>query len=220
MSNQTLYGALIIFFVAAGQNIAWGDSHETADAFIEGEVALTPEPDWGGVSRYVKEGLDLNKYNRILIEPVEIWIPPDSRYKGIRPDDLKTLTDTFRQILVDELEPKYPVVSKAGPGTMLLRLAIAGVKLQKGKREVLAHTAIGYVVTFNLNALGKRVSLQNAGIEAELLDANSGERLGVLIDKEVGAKSEPLSWEVVEKALRFYAKRFRRSLDRTRGVAK
>ena len=120
------------------------------------------------------------------------------------------------QTLVDELEPTYPVVSKAGPGTMVVRLAITDVKMKKKKRGLLGYTPIGIVVTAAQDAAGARVSLVDAGIEGELLDALTGERLAVLVDKGLKAskdKDEKLSWDDIDQRLRFYAKRFRARLD-------
>lgn len=220
MKNMSLRSILLLSLTSAlVLNPAWGDSHMATNAFIEGEVALTPDPDRKGAYRYLKEGLDLSQYKRIIIMPVEIWIHPDSKYKGIQPDDLKALADTFRQLLVDELEPAFPVVDKAGSGTLVLRLAITGVKLKKKKRGLLGYTPVGLIVTTAMNAAGKRTSLAEAGIEAELIDASSDERLGVLVDKGIGAKSEKLSWEDIEMSLRFYAKRFRGRLDQAHGGA-
>jgi hypothetical protein len=159
--------------------------------------------------------VDLGQYERLVIGAVEIWIHPESKYKGIDPTDLKVLSDAFRQILIDELEPGYPVVDKAGPKTLYVRLAITGVKLKKKKRGLFGYTPIGFLVSSALDSASKRTSLTEGGIEAELLDASTNERLGVLVDTGVvGA----ITWQDVEMGLRFYAKRFKARLDSAHGV--
>jgi len=207
---------LLGLFTSAVMSPAWAKDAPSTTDFIEGDVALQKDADKAGAYRYESPGLDLSNYDRVIIEPVEIWIHPKSKYKGASPDDLKLISDSFVNSLISELEPAYPVVSKAGPRTMVVRLAITDVKLKKKKRGLLGYTPIGMIVTAAKDMAGSRVSLQSAGIEAELLDAQSGERLAVLVDKGLKApkdKKEKLSWDDIDQRLRFYAKRFRARLD-------
>ena len=122
------------------------------------------------------------------------------------------IADAFRQILVDELEPAYPVVDKAGPQTLLVRLAITGVKLKKKKRGLMGYIPIGAVAGAVTGAY-RKVTLEDVSIEAEVLDASNEERLGVLVDSGIVASTEKATWEDVEMGLRFYAKRFRSRLN-------
>lgn len=201
-----------------GVQSAWSDSKVSPSAFIDAKVELSPIPDKPGAYRYLKPKLDLKKYNKILIEPVEIWLHPDSKYKGIQPDTIKAMADGFTQTLVDELEPEYTVVGTAGADTLVVRLAIMGLKTKKKKRSLLGYLPVVLVVgALNTDAL-KRVSLVDAGIEAEVLDSITGETVAVLVDTGIiipeseGKKGE-LSWEDIEISLRFYAKRFKAQLD-------
>ncbi|NOQ94120.1 MAG: DUF3313 family protein [Methylophaga sp.] len=199
----------------------WSADSMPESAFIEGKVDLTPVPDKSGAYRYIKPELDLKKYSNILIEPVEIWLHPDSKYKGIQPDTLKAMADSFAQILVDELEPDYTVVNTVGDDTLVVRLAIMGLKTKKKKRGLLGYLPVALVAgAINTNAL-KRVSLVDAGIEAEVLDSTTGERLAVLVDTgirvpESKSKKGKLAWKDIEMSLRFYAKRFKAQLDESR----
>jgi len=213
MKTQLIKIVLLGLLTSVVMSPAWSKDVPSTTGFIEGKVTLYQDPDKAGAYRYEKPGLELKNYNRVAFEPMEIWIHPKSKYKGISPDDLKTIADNFVHTMVDELEPTYPVVSKAGPGTIVVRLAITNVKMKKKKRGLLGYTPIGFVVTA---AAGPRVSLFDARIEAELLDALTGERLAVLVDKGLIAskeKDEKLSWDDIDERLRFYAKRFRARLD-------
>lgn len=202
-------------------SFAWSADKVPDSAFIEGKVDLTPVPDKAGAYRYIKPELDLKKYSNILIEPVEIWLHPDSKYKGIQPDTLKAMADSFAQILVNELEPEYAVVNSVGADTLVVRLAIMGLKTKKKKRSLIGYLPVSLVAgALNTNAL-KRVSLVDAGIEAEVLDSATGERLAVLVDTGIRlpvskSKKGKLSWKDIEMSLRFYAKRFKAQLDESR----
>lgn len=181
--------------------------------FLDHYPALKQDPDGGGGLIYRKAGTDLGDYDKILIEPIEVWMADDSKYKGFSPDELKAITDEFYRTLVLNLEPDYPVVSKPGPGVLVIRLAITDVYAKKKKRGLMGYIPIGAVIGA---ASGKyRAKLNDATIEAELLDAQSHEQLGVLIDKLSVSKGggDKTSWAEVTEALNFYAKRFRSRMD-------
>ena len=129
--------------------------------------------------------------------------------------------DTFRETIVSALEPTYPVVSKPGPHVLWLRIAITNVYVKKKKKSLLSFTPIGLAVTGVQALAGKNISLVDATIEVEMLDSQSNERLGVLIDKQSASaekkKKKKTSWEEVEKTLKFYAERFRSRMDAEHG---
>ena len=208
--SLSIASLLIVF---PGLILAAAPSHT---AFIEGKIAFEADPDRKGAYRYIKKGVDLGDYDRVAIAPIEVWVHPDSPYQGIQASSFKVITDEMRQVLSDTLEPDYPVVNKAGPKTLGLRLAITGVKLKKKKRGFLSFTPIGLVATAAQDEVASRTTLSDAVIEAELLDAKTGERLGVLVDQSLATefKGETQSWDEIKSMLTFYAQRFKARLDK------
>lgn len=183
--------------------------------FLDDYSGLKADPDRSGAMIYRKSGVSLGAYDKIAIAPIEIWYHPNTKYKGVSPDEMKVLADTFASIITNELEPEYPVVNSTGKGVLVVRLAITDLMMKKKKRGLLGYTPIGAGVTLLKDAAGARIKLSDAMIEAELIDGESGEKLGMLVDdisKSVNKNEKP-SWESVEKALTFYAKRFRSRLD-------
>ena len=213
-----LFISLSFLLASAGLAI----SGEKYSGFIENYPAFEADKDQKGAKIYRKPGTKLNAYTKILIDPIEIWYADDSKYKGISPEDMKALVDVFRAALVEALEPDYPVVSKPGAGVLGLRLAITNVHAKKKRRGLLGYTPIGIVVTAGKRAvMGRSISLVNATIEVEMLDAGSNERLAVLIDSGPHSpkdkKKKLTSWEEIEAVLKFYAKRFRTRMDAEHG---
>jgi uncharacterized protein DUF3313 len=207
------------FLLASAGLAASGEKHS---GFIENYPAFEADKDQKGAEIYRKPGTKLNEYTKIMIDPIEIWYADDSKYKGITPEAMKALSDAFRAAIVEALEPDYPVVSKPGAGVLGLRLAITNIYVKKKRRGLLGYTPVGIVAVAAKKAvMGQSISLVNATIEVEMLDAGSNERLGVLIDSGPHApddKKEKLtSWEEVEAVLQFYAKRFRTRMDAEHG---
>jgi hypothetical protein len=202
---------------------SWAASGAKYSGFLEDYPTLEADKDRKGALIYRKPGVALKNYTKIMIDPMEIWYAPDSKYKGIKPDELKALADAFRESLVSALEPTYPVVSKPGPDVLRLRIAITNVYVKKKKKSILSFTPVGLVVTGAKALAGKNISLVDATIEAEMLDSQSNGRLGVLIDRQSDSaekkkkKKMKTSWENVEKTLQFYAERFRSRMDAEHG---
>ena len=151
-------------------------------AFIEGDIKLQPHPELANVYRYIAPGEDLKAFDRLMFEPIEVWLHEDSPYKGVDADELKAFSDRFLEVMIEELEPRYPVVSRPGPGVAVVRIAVSGIKLKKKKRGLLGYTPAGFVVTSAMAAAGKRMSLVDATIEGEVLDGANDERIGVVVD--------------------------------------
>ena len=88
------------------------------------------------------------KYKSVMIDQPEIFISPDSKYKGAKPDDLKTLADELRNAFRTEIEAsgKYAVVEAPGPDVLYMRVAISDLMMQKKKRPVLAYIPVAAVV--------------------------------------------------------------------------
>jgi hypothetical protein len=179
-------------------------------AFIEDMPTLEAQSD--GIMRWQKEGLKASDYTKLLIQPISLFIHPESEYKGFDADEMKAVADRLRHALVDALEPDFPVVSKAGAGVMVVRIAITDLRLKKKKRGLLGYTPIGFVAGAVTSSAGDNVNLVDAGLEWEFLDGSSGERIGVAVDKKA-LESGKGDWNSIEAALKKAAERFRKRVE-------
>jgi hypothetical protein len=217
LKTLTIILMTLTFLVTSG---GLAMSEDKYSGFLEDYPTFEPDKDRKGAKIYHKPGVMLKKYTKILIVPIEIWLSPKSKYKGMKPDDLKKLADAFRTAIVNELEPDFPVVSKPGPDVLALRIAITDVNVKKKKRGLLGYTPIGFVAGGVKNlAVGPSVQLVDEVIEVEMLDSQTTERLGALIDRHSASKEKKkkTSWEEIQKTLTFYAKRFRGRMDAEHG---
>ena len=73
----------------------------------------------------------LRNYHAIMIDQPEIFIADDSKYKGMKPDDMKLMADAFREILRAELGENYRIVEDPGPGMLYLRMAFTDMHIEK-----------------------------------------------------------------------------------------
>lgn len=184
--------------------------------FIENMPSLKDKVDVPGMKTWEKAGLKVSDYTKFSIQPVTLFISPQSKYKGVNADDLKAVADRLRGALVNALEPDYPVVDKPGAGVMVVRIAITDLRLKKKKRGLLGYTPIGFVAGAVTSSAGDNINLLDAGMEWELLDGASGERIAVIVDAnalQAGKGEGKSDWAAIETALKNAADRFRKRVE-------
>jgi hypothetical protein len=215
-TNYMKFIPFIILLTLGFTSHAWAADQPKLSDFIERPPAMEPIPDMQGAWHWNKPGVDFKSYDKALLTDILIFIAPDSEFKGIDADQMKILSDSMRAVMIEALEPDTPVVSKAGPGVILLRIAITNVHLGKPKHRVGQYLPIGLAVSGikKLAGKSKNLSLKDASVEAEMFDPQTGERLAVRIDTNplrsaTGDESEEMSWETIEESLNVYGNRFR-----------
>lgn len=213
---------LIIVLTLVFSSQTWGAEQPKVSGFIQPAPVLTPTPDMEGVWHWNKAGIQFKDYDKILLEDIEIFIAPDSEYKGINGDQMKMLADSMRMAMIESLEPEYPVVTKPGPGVMVGRIAITNVHLGKPEHRIGQYTPIGLVFGGIQKLAGKsrNLTLKDAMVEAEMFDSETAERIAVRVDvrplRSLDEEPEEMTWEIIQEALKVYGKRFRERADDVR----
>ncbi len=236
--------SLTISFIILFASQAWGAGQHKlmGSGFIDFPPTLTPMPEMTGVWYWNEPGVKFQNYNKILLDNIEIFIAPDSKYKGINADQMKVLSDGMRAAMINAMEPDYPIVTRPGPGVLVARIAITNVYLGKPKHRIGQYSPIGLVLggVKKLAGAQKNFSIKNASVEAEMFDAQSGKRVAVRIDTrplrsldEDSQRSEDLedfedpfddpkelSWDSIEESLQVYGKRFRERVEQAHAGGK
>lgn len=145
-----------------------------------------------------------------MVDQPEIWIDPESPYKGIKPDASKILADSLRQGVIDSLSTEFEIVETPGPGVLHIDWAITNLYLAKKKKSFLSFTPVGLVVSgakaAMIDDIWKKVDMVEMTLELVAVDAESGEMLvaaivreGARKDKKAGQKkSDPVTWDEVD----------------------
>lgn len=158
-------------------------------------------------------------YSAVMIDQPEIFVSPDSQYKGMKPDDMKQLADAFRNSMVQELVETYTIVDQPGPNVLYLRFAFSNLQVKKQRRRLMSYTPVGLVANAVRSAvtdLTNKIDLQGITVEMEVLDSTTEEQFAALLQVRSEAAVEPTSWEEVEALIVVYAQRLRCNLDNAR----
>jgi hypothetical protein len=165
-------------------------------------------------------------YHAFLVDQPEIFIAPDSKYKGAKGDQLKLLADTVRLATIERLEAGgHPVADEPGPGVMYLRFAVVDLYLKKKKRGLLSYTPMGFVVHSTMQAavrdLWKKIDIVELSMEMEFADSVTGEILVMGTSphgmrKGKGQKEDLVTWEELDAVIRIFGERMSCQLDNAR----
>lgn len=140
------------------------------------------------VSSYVKPGVDLKKYDSVLIDPVTTVVATS----GISAAVTEQLAAYLGGSLHSQAAGKLKVVSVPGPTTIRVRVALTDVVEGRsgGSPVTTVHTSPKATLTGNLGSAEVASFVSNVSFEGEIQDSLTGERLCALCDHRLGSKRE------------------------------
>ena len=170
---------------------------------------------------YINRLANFSRYDAVIIDSVTFWRSGDSQ---ISEEDQQMLTDQLYLSLDTKLkENGFATVKRPGPNVLRLRAAITEARGAK----VVANAVTSIVpqarliTTLGGMATDTAVLVGAAGIEAELTDSLSGERLAAGVDERVGTKAIRGAfgeWKHVTEAFDYWADRIATRLQQLRAA--
>jgi hypothetical protein len=188
----------------------------TVERAEEGGIDLIYEPP-GGRER-------LGKYDKLMIDQPEIWIDPDSKYRGVKPDNIKAIADLVRENLTaNVIDRGYEVVDEPGPGVLYIRPALTDLYLKMEKRDFTNYTPAGVAIKLSADmarAMMSKVDIIEVAIQVEFQDSVTQEVLGAIIikrgarkSKETGQKLTRYDFKYLRLEMQYYGARLACSLE-------
>lgn len=130
-------------------------------------------------------------YDKVLIEPVGIWIGKNTDMAAIPAEDRQMLVNHLHGSLVNALGKHYQIVSRPQPGTLRIKTAITEAEGSWVALDTVSSFVPQMLVLSKLKeiATGTGAFVGKASGEVEITDAGTGERLAAAVDRMVGNKS-------------------------------
>ena len=220
MKKQALAVLVAVVTIIALAGVA-SAKEKKYSGFLGKYDGLTKGPEGGVAERYIKKGVDFKKYNRIMLDSVVFFLAEDAEYKGISAEDMKELSDTFNKAAVDALGKAYPLVSEPGADVMRVRVAITKLKPSNPAQSAMT-TVLPVGLAFSLvkkGATGEFAGVGSTGIEVEILDSLTQERIAAAVDYKPGGKMSGFEkWSASKEAFEFWTGRLKAFLDDAHGV--
>jgi hypothetical protein len=186
--------------LGSGENVTAIDSARlTQSGFLTNYAKLKPVAAMQGIECWRDMRFDPKQYKKIQIAPIVVSLtaPKDSKdgkIPTIDPADLKQLTDYFYQTLQTSLKPQMPIVTRAGAGVAVLRIALTDLVPTSVPGSV-AGTLIPYAFIAEASSgkatgrpAGSTPYLGETGMEMQFRDGATGAVLAECRDTEIGRK--------------------------------
>jgi len=152
-------------------------------------------------------------YRGVFVDQPEIFISPNSKYKGMKPDDAKLIADVLRESINAELQGGALLnLNAPQAGSLTIRVALSDVMVQKKKRSLLTYTPAGFVIHSAKQALSSvmsNIDVKSATVEIEIIDSASGEVLAAGVEPRgtAGGGAAATSWDDLQAYLSTTGKR-------------
>jgi hypothetical protein len=167
---------------------------------------------------YFNPDADFSKFKKVHIAPVRLWqADSDSSIAKMSAEDQQMLVDYLYASLEEKLSSDYRLVDQAGPGVLVVRAAITEAHKSKPVLNVASKiTPIGLGVSYGKKlTTGNYAAVGTVGIEAELVEGGTGERLAAAVDRRAGGNSMDGTfdtWDDVKDAFDYWSRRLQTRL--------
>ena len=188
----TLAVFAIVVAVAAPVTVVSADKltqKEQYSGFLKDYSQLKEEKDADGkpVMRYISKKLTSGGYHQVMIDRVDFYPAP-------RPDEnvdsatLYQIRDYLDKALREKIGAKTAIVDQAGPGVARMRVAITAVASETAALKGYQYVPFALIVQGAKTAAGTRAKEAQLYAEMEIIDSQSGERIGAVVKKGIGTE--------------------------------
>jgi hypothetical protein len=140
-----------------------------ADYLIPDSVQLTPVAQFPGTKGYMAPDYSAQRarLHSVYLVPIEVFLAPDSPYKGIDPEEMAQVTRTFARILTQEVIKDMTVVDTPQPDSLILQIALTDVRLEKQGFRLRNLTPVGVAINGVKRVAGiSKISFRTMTVQA------------------------------------------------------
>jgi hypothetical protein len=160
-------------------------AQEENSGFLSDYAGLKEEKDAAGetVMRYVSPKLKPGAYQKVLLDPAQYY-PTPKPTEQVEAQTLAEIRNHLDKGLHAKLGAKVTLATEAGPGVLRVRPAITAVGSKAVGLKPYQVIPIAFVIS-SVKGRGQEATIQ---VEVEVTDSVTGERMGAVVRKGVGAK--------------------------------
>ena len=183
--------AMMIGFCFITGPIWAAEKEMTKSGFLQDYSLLTPDDPMKMVNwLYTNEKVDIGPYNKIMLDDLVFFISKDADYKGFEANELAELGEAFQKAMIMNLSGVYEFTDTPGPGVLRIRLAVTDlVPSSSVAGTVTTVIPVGLALSsIKKAATGSHIGMGSVSIEGEVVDSQTNEVLGAVIDSKSGKK--------------------------------
>ena len=208
-------GVLLAAGLISGCATSGAGRQAAQSGFLGDYSQLQPGAPGQAQLRYVAPDVRIGAYDKIIIDPITVYAADTKgSLNSASRDDLQRIVDYLYATVQTHLVDDYSIVKEVGPGTMRLRIAVTEAQ---GAEIPLNLRSAGLPVGLGGGPLQKLTqnnpSVSRAGIEMELVDAQTGKRLLAAVDSRTGSREDSFSkLQGIQEAYDYWALRLKQQL--------
>jgi hypothetical protein len=148
-------------------------------------ATLRTSPDDPAAMRYIKPGEDFRRYDRILLDQVQIYDRPDGHFAGTSPADRQQIARFMEAEFARVLGERRPLAMSVGPDVVRLKLTLVGLEPTRPALATVTHLVpVGAVMNLGKNIAGAQGSFMGSvTYMGDVYDAQTGELLATFLNK-------------------------------------
>jgi hypothetical protein len=174
---------------------------------------------------YKNPNVNWASYDKVLLDPVTVWMGADSQMKGMSPEDAQHLADLLYFKIKNALQDDYKFVTAPGPGVLHLQVAITEADTPNAVMHTVSNIVPQMMVLSQLKnaATGTQSFAGQASVEGKMTDGATGALLMAAVDKRAGgkgfARATESVWADIDRAYGYWAQQLKYRLCQNRGGA-
>ncbi|MBI5521395.1 MAG: DUF3313 domain-containing protein [Desulfarculus sp.] len=202
---------LTLVIMAMGLGAAWllagcAAPQVRPSGFLAHHPELKAVPGLESISYWEKPGVKWERYRRLLLEPVRVRLDERQSTREMSAEETARLAEALRQAVIKATTDRFPQASAPGPDVLVVRAALTHLKPVNPALNI-ATTAVVFMP----------VDVGQAAVEAQFLDAQSGEVLAEAAASRSGSPVELTTlwtrWSQVEACFAVWADMLRQAME-------
>lgn len=184
--------------LGSGANVTASDkARMTKSGFLSDYARLKPMPGGDGIECWRNTGIDIKRFNKVMISNIMVSISPpvkDEDFTPVDPTDIKTLTDYFHKSLTNSLMTQLQVVNAPARDVVVIKVVLTNLVPTSVLRSAAGTlTPYGFVAEAGSGVASGRPAgstpyLGETGMEIQFIDGGSSAVLGECRDTQIGRK--------------------------------
>ena len=204
---------MVVSCALTGNNSKEAKTVPTASVLVPRSLLHPPLREGYAQLIYAAPNVDWAAYTKIQLNPVSLWRGPESKSTGLSHQESQALTNYFYQVIYNTMEKQYEMVSKPGPDTIQVTVALTKVGEANVFPDVISTVVPQARLLSTLVSLTtkKPIFVGEAAVEMRMNDSETGRVIAAGIDQRVGNRKLTSksfsSWGDVQNIMLFWAQR-------------
>ncbi len=213
---------IVILFYLGGCAATQQTRTAVKSGFLEDYSMLAKGKEGEAQLVYKNPKADFAAYDKVMVDPVTMWIGKDSELGDVAHEDRQRLANDLWAKINEALKQDYEIVHVPGPGVMRIQVAITEAERSTLVMDTITsfHPATSILTgAVGMARGGHPAFVGKTSVEGKITDAQTGTLLLAAVDQRAGTKALKgfNTWGDVEKAYQYWADKLRYRLCTLRG---